>query len=75
MPAQAHRVGHDHPQGAGTGLIGHVIQITLRVGVLIVYGRRDDLILEALRQAMASTAPAAPIRCPFIDLVELTAKS
>jgi hypothetical protein len=53
--------------------VGHVVEVAVRIGVLIVRGRRGDPSRIASTLKMASTTPAAPSRCPVIDLVELTA--
>ena len=55
-----------------TGLIGHVIQVALRVGLLIADGGRHKPSFTANTLAMASTAPAAPSIWPVMDLVEDT---
>ena len=48
------------------------VQIALRIGCLVVYGRRHNIVFHGSAVAINSTAPAAPSKCPIIDFVELT---
>ena len=53
-------------------LVGHVVEVALRVGELVVDGRRHAALADGRMQAIASTPPPAPSRCPVMLLVLLT---
>ena len=55
------------------GLVGHVIQIALGIGILVIDRRRHHVVWIASAHTAVSTAPAAPSRWPVTALVELTA--
>ena len=50
----------------------HVVEVALRVGRVQVGRRRDHLVADAAEGGeRADAMPAAPTRCPIIDLGEL----
>ncbi len=71
MPAKAQGVGQHQVCLHRQGLVGHIVQVTGGVGLLQVDGGGQDALLQGLRQATASMAPAAPRQWPVMDLVEL----
>ena len=56
----------------GLGLVRHVVEVHALLLLLPAQGGRGHLSRRARMVATASTAPAAPSRCPIADLVEDT---
>ena len=42
--AESERIAQGNGDFGGPGLVGHVIQVTLRIRILVVDGRRQDLV-------------------------------
>jgi hypothetical protein len=47
MPAETQRIRHTHVQIMFPGCIGDVIKIALRIGMLVINGGKNHLILYA----------------------------
>ena len=73
MAAEAKGVVGDGVDFHLAGLVGYVVEVAVRVGGLVVDGRRDGAGFERLA-AGGPTPPAAPSMCPVAPLVELTAR-
>ena len=71
--AEAEGVAQARADAQRPGFVGHVVQIAAIAGIAQIDGWRADLIADGQNGKIASTAPAAPSRCPVMDLVELTA--
>ena len=54
-------------------LVRHVVEVALGIGRLVVDRRRQDPVMKGEHGGNGLDAPAAPSRCPVIDLVEETA--
>ena len=58
--------------GRVTGDVRHVVEIAVRVRCRLIDRRRQNPGSDAPEsQKAASSAPAAPSKCPVIDFVEL----
>ncbi len=53
-------VGQRHPDGSRPRLVGHIIQITLRVGVLQVDGRREHPLMQGQQRSGGFHRPGRP---------------
>ena len=73
MTAETERVAEGDADLGPPRHVGHIIQVAVGVGMLVVDRRRNDAFSRASTQIAASTPPAAPRRWPVMDLVELTA--
>ena len=70
LSAETEAVGQRPPHGSLAGHVGHVVEVALRVGRLIIDasgGRTSSRI--AKRQVIASTLPAAAIKWPIMLLM------
>ena len=54
------------------GLAGHVVEVEALLGLLPAERRRRDPVAQGEDRGDASTAPAAPSRCPIADFVDET---
>ena len=69
MPAEAERIRHGGLYLCRARLVGHIVKVAFRVGVGQVDGRRYEAMLHGQHGDIASMLPAAPRRCPSIDLL------
>ena len=72
MPPKSKRITHGDLDFAFTRGVGHIVEIAFRIGILEIDRGRDNAMFYRQAQAANSTPPAAPSKCPVIDLVELT---
>ncbi len=71
--AEGEGISHDRVEMDSCPAVhGHIVQIVFRAGYIQVDGRCMALCCNVINAAMNSTVPAAPIRCPRMDLVELS---
>src|SRR5262245_17910555 len=57
VPSEAHRVGDGHTQIMLAGRVGHIVEVALRVGLLIVDRRRQQTIAQCERRDADLYAP------------------
>ena len=59
MAAETEAVGQDYVRLLFARRVGHVIQITTFVGIVVIYRRRDHALLEEAFEHLDASAPGS----------------
>ena len=74
MPPKTKGIAHSHLDRRFLGITNHNPQISRQFGIYLFHIDGGGIIpsSKALTESIPSMAPAAPSRCPVMDLVALT---